>query len=47
MLRSFGPALPGPYMAMIDSAALLWVAAFAIFLVVYTPILTRPRIDQK
>ncbi|MBC6945771.1 NnrS family protein [Gammaproteobacteria bacterium PRO2] len=47
VLRSFGPALPGPYMAMIDSAALLWVAAFAIFLVVYTPILTRPRIDQK
>ncbi|CAG0941523.1 hypothetical protein GPROT2_01350 [Gammaproteobacteria bacterium] len=47
LLRSLGPALPGPYMAMIDTAALLWVIAFSIFLVVYTPILTGPRVDQK
>jgi len=46
VLRSFGPLLPGPYMAMIDTAALLWVAAFSLFLWVYAPILTGPRADQ-
>ena len=46
VLRSFGPLLPGPYMAMIDTAALLWVAAFSLFLAVYAPILTGPRADQ-
>lgn len=46
VLRSFGPLLPGPYMAMIDSAALLWVIAFSLFVGVYAPILTRPRVDR-
>jgi uncharacterized protein involved in response to NO len=29
------------------AAAALWAAAFILFLVVYTPILARPRADGK
>ncbi len=36
-----------PYPSTVALAALLWVAGFAIFLVIYTPILIRPRIDGR
>jgi uncharacterized protein involved in response to NO len=28
-------------------SGLLWIAAFLIFVIVYTPILTQPRIDGQ
>ncbi len=46
LARSLGLALPGAYLPMIDTAALLWIAAFTLFLWVYAPILLRPRPDQ-
>lgn len=48
LVRVFGPALwPGDYLATIEAAALLWIAAFGIYTVVYAPILTRERADGK
>jgi uncharacterized protein involved in response to NO len=48
LVRVFGPALlPAGYLATIETAAILWIAAFTIYLVVYTPILTMARVDQK
>jgi uncharacterized protein involved in response to NO len=29
------------------AAGLVWVAAFGLFVVVYTPMLLRPRVDDK
>ncbi len=40
-------ALPGAYLHTVACAALLWSLAFAIFTVVYFPILTRPRADGR
>ena len=40
-------ALPGAYVALIEVSAALWCGAFALYLVVYLPILTRPRLDGK
>ncbi len=46
--RSLLPlAFPDAYGAMIALSALLWFAAFAVFTVVYIPILTRPRLDGQ
>jgi uncharacterized protein involved in response to NO len=39
--------LPEWFSALIIVSGLLWIAAFAIFIVVYTPILTQPRIDGR
>ncbi|MGE0582735.1 MAG: NnrS family protein [Steroidobacteraceae bacterium] len=48
LVRVFGPALvPADYLATIEAAALLWIAAFAIYTVIYAPILTLSRVDQK
>jgi uncharacterized protein involved in response to NO len=48
VVRVLGPAiLPMPYTGSILLAAALWVAAFAIFLWVYAPILVSPRADSK
>jgi uncharacterized protein involved in response to NO len=48
VVRIFAPALwPVRYLATLEAAALLWIAAFAIFVVVYTPILMRERADGK
>lgn len=47
LLRSLGTALPGAYLMMIDLSALLWLAAFGLFVWLYAPILVRPRVDQK
>ena len=40
-------AFPAAYGTMIALSALLWFAAFAVFTVVYVPILTRPRLDGQ
>ena len=46
--RSLLPlAFPDAYGAMVALSALLWFAAFAVFTVVYIPILTRPRLDGQ
>ncbi|MBI5610379.1 MAG: NnrS family protein, partial [Deltaproteobacteria bacterium] len=42
LLRVFG-SLPG----FVLLAGVLWAAGYAIFAVVYWPILTRPRIDGQ
>lgn len=48
LVRALAPALPGTdYLGTVVLAGLLWLAAFALFLVVYTPILFRPRADGK
>jgi uncharacterized protein involved in response to NO len=48
LVRVFGPSLaPENYRSTILMSGALWVAAFALFLIVYTPILMRPRIDSR
>ena len=48
LARVFGPALfQSSYVATVEAAALLWLAAFATYVVVYAPILTRERADGK
>lgn len=47
-VRVFGPALlPLAYEQVIYVASLLWIAAFLLYVAVYTPILMRPRVDGK
>jgi len=47
-LRVFGPwALPQAAHWWIDAAGALWMLAFALFLIVYLPILWRPRVDGR
>ena len=38
---------PSFYREAILASGLLWIGAFVIFLLVYTPILTRPRLDDR
>ena len=48
VVRVFGPALlPASYIATIETAAILWIVAFTIYLVIYAPILTLARVDGK
>ncbi len=48
LARVFGPALePAGWALWTGGAAALWTAAFALYLVVYAPILCRPRVDGK
>jgi uncharacterized protein involved in response to NO len=48
LVRTTGPALPGNAMYWSTLlAGLLWLATFALFLIVYAPILVRPRADGK
>jgi uncharacterized protein involved in response to NO len=44
LLRTFGVVLaPGNYTEILMAAGSAWIAAFALFLVVYAPILIGPR----
>jgi uncharacterized protein involved in response to NO len=46
--RVFGPLLfPSAYLVTLVVAGVLWTAAFLVYLVVYAPILSRPRIDGR
>ncbi|WP_439514156.1 NnrS family protein [Oceanibaculum nanhaiense] len=48
LVRVFGPALfPALTLPSIAAAGLLWMTAFALFLVVYGPILLSPRADGR
>jgi len=48
VLRVLVPAVvPAWYVRALDSAAGLWALAFAIYLVIYVPWLTRTRLDGK
>ena len=38
---------PGVYMQIMTAAGLAWAAAFGLFVVVYAPMLLRPRVDGK
>jgi uncharacterized protein involved in response to NO len=46
-LRVAEPLLAAPSAMILTASALIWAAGFAIFTVVYWPILTRPRIDGR
>jgi len=47
LVRVVGPALPGvSYITIIVTSAALWAGAFSLFLWVYFPILTRPRVTE-
>ena len=47
-VRVFFPLIfPAAYPALILASGLLWSAAFAVFTLVYIPILTRPRLDGQ
>jgi uncharacterized protein involved in response to NO len=39
--------LPPAFMAAVMLSAVLWSAAFTVFVVTYYPILTRPRLDGQ
>jgi len=48
LVRVFAPSLVTvDYRLTVMLAGTLWVAAFGLFMIVYTPILTRPRIDGR
>ncbi len=48
LIRTFGPWITQThYLDVLGVSATLWVSAFAIFLVVYTPILISPRVDGR
>ncbi len=48
VVRVFAPLLaPGAYQWSVMAAGMLWICAFVIFMVVYTPILLRPRVDGR
>jgi uncharacterized protein involved in response to NO len=40
-------AFPGWYSALVQISGAIWIAAFLIFMAVYTPILIRPRVDGR
>jgi uncharacterized protein involved in response to NO len=45
LARVFSALNPGLYIEMIDLSALAWIVTFAIFTLVYWPVLTRSRVD--
>jgi len=48
LLRVAVPLLfPADYAAGMTASGLLWVVGFALFAVIYTPVLLRPRVDGK
>ena len=48
LVRVFAPSLaPARYRWTLLASGALWITAFALFLITYTPILMRPRIDSR
>ena len=45
IVRVSGPLFPGGYLNSIAASGVIWIAAFTLFLIVYTPILLGPRVD--
>lgn len=47
-IRVFGPVIvPSDYNAVVLAAGACWIGAFAIFLLIYTPVLMRSRVDGR
>jgi uncharacterized protein involved in response to NO len=46
-LRVVGPLISPDYLSPIDWSATAWILAFAIFVWVYWPVLTQPRLDTN
>jgi uncharacterized protein involved in response to NO len=46
LVRLLGSLAPGMYVDLLVVSAVCWCLAFAIYVAVYWPILTRPRIDD-
>jgi len=46
LLRVLAPLLPALYGGLIVAAGVLWALGFAVFAIVYFPILTGPRLDR-
>jgi len=47
IVRVFGIYWTGNYTSLIIAAAILWVLAYGAFLVMYLPVLSRPRVDGR
>ena len=47
LMRVLAPLLPPAYIELVVASAAAWCAAFALYVVVYAPILTRPRLDGQ
>jgi uncharacterized protein involved in response to NO len=48
LVRVIGPAIaPASYLTVLVVSGSLWTIAFALYLIVYAPILTRARVDGK
>jgi uncharacterized protein involved in response to NO len=48
LLRVVLPLLfPGVYAQSMTASGLAWIVAFGLFVVVYAPMLLRPRVDGK
>jgi uncharacterized protein involved in response to NO len=47
IVRVLAPVFPEFYLISISISGLLWMGAYTLFLVVYTPILVGPRADGK
>jgi uncharacterized protein involved in response to NO len=47
LVRVFGPYANLGYSQLIVTAVIFWVLAYGCFLVLYLPILTRPRVDGR
>lgn len=48
VFRVFMPLVaPGNYLVWIISSQLIWIIAFIMFVIVYVPILTKPRLDGQ
>jgi uncharacterized protein involved in response to NO len=46
LVRVIGPAIaPSSYLTVLVVSGSLWTIAFALYLIVYAPILTRARVD--
>lgn len=45
LVRILGPLFTDDYLGTVMWSAIAWIAAFALFVGVYWPILTRPRVD--
>lgn len=47
IIRVTGPVFPAGYIYGLAISGLLWIGAFSLFLIIYTPILILPRADGK
>ncbi|HUA53889.1 MAG TPA: NnrS family protein [Candidatus Sulfotelmatobacter sp.] len=47
LLRIMAPLVPSAYPALIATSGAVWTLAFVQFLIIYAPILIRPRVDGK